>query len=104
MFFLKKDSSHRTNAARSRIDILYFRFNVPIININSNFIATYSANTTSITIASCLKYSEANFSSEPKVNNNNNNNNNNNKFPETRKYWVDVQRGIVSSHGERDPL
>ena len=26
-------------------------------------------------------------------------------FPrETRKYWVDVQRGIVSSHGERDPL
>ena len=99
MFFLKKDSSHRTNAARSRSDILYFRFNVPIININSNFIATYSVNTTSITIASCLKYSEANFSSEPKVNNNNNN-----KFPETRKYWVDVQRGIVSSHGERDPL
>ena len=29
---------------------------------------------------------------------------NNNDFPETRKYWVDVQRGIVSSHGERDPL
>ena len=24
--------------------------------------------------------------------------------PETRKYWVDVQRGTVSSHGERDPL
>ena len=23
---------------------------------------------------------------------------------ETRKYWVDVQRGIVSSHGEKDPL
>ena len=23
---------------------------------------------------------------------------------ETRKYWVDVQRGIVSSHRERDPL
>ena len=38
-------------------------------------------------------------------NNNKNNNNNNNKItPETRKYWVDVQRGIVSSHGERDPL
>ena len=36
--------------------------------------------------------------------NNNNNNNNNNNFPETRKYWVDVQWGIVSSHGERDPL
>ena len=25
-------------------------------------------------------------------------------FPETRKFWVDVQRGKVSSHGERDPL
>ena len=24
--------------------------------------------------------------------------------PKTRKYWADVQRGIVSSHGERDPL
>ena len=23
---------------------------------------------------------------------------------ETRKYWVDVQQGIVSSYGERDPL
>ena len=22
----------------------------------------------------------------------------------TRKYWVDVQQGIVSSHQERDPL
>ena len=43
-----------------------------------------------------------------KINNNINNknknkNNNNNNFPETRKYWVDVQQGIVSSHGERDP-
>ena len=27
-----------------------------------------------------------------------------NFYPETRKYWVDVQRGIVLSHGERDPL
>ena len=27
-----------------------------------------------------------------------------NPLPETRKYWVDVQRGIVSSHWERDPL
>ena len=36
--------------------------------------------------------------------NNNNNNNNNNNSPEARKYWVDVQQGIVSSHGERDPL
>ena len=37
-------------------------------------------------------------------NNNNDNNNNNNNFRETRKYWVKVQRGIISSHGERDPL
>ena len=29
---------------------------------------------------------------------------NHNKFPETWKYCVDVQRGIVSFHGERDPL
>ena len=25
-------------------------------------------------------------------------------FPETSKYWVDVQQGIVSSHGQRDLL
>ena len=37
-------------------------------------------------------------------NNNNNINNNNNSVPETRKYWVDVQWGIVSSYGQRDPL
>ena len=37
-------------------------------------------------------------------NNNNNNSNNNNNFPETRKYWADVQQGIVSFHGERDPF
>ena len=37
-------------------------------------------------------------------NNNINNNINNNNNPETRKYWVDVQWGIASSHGERDPL
>ena len=44
-------------------------------------------------------------SNDDNNNNKNNNNNNNNKItPETRKYWVDVQRGIVSSHGERDPL
>ena len=38
-------------------------------------------------------------------NNNNNddkNNNNNDNVSETRKYWVDVQWDIVSSHGERD--
>ena len=28
---------------------------------------------------------------------------NNLGVPETKKYWVDIQRGIVSSHGERDP-
>ena len=27
-----------------------------------------------------------------------------NNTPETRKYWVDVQQGIVSYYGERDPL
>ena len=27
-----------------------------------------------------------------------------NNLPETRKYWVDVQRGIILSHGKRDPL
>ena len=35
--------------------------------------------------------------------NNNNSNNNNNNNPETRKYWIDAQQGIVSTHGERDP-
>ena len=35
---------------------------------------------------------------------NNNNNNNNNNSPRPGNYWVDVQRGIVSSHGERDRL
>ena len=37
-------------------------------------------------------------------NSNNNNINNNDNTPETRKYWVDVQQGIVSYYGERDPL
>ena len=32
----------------------------------------------------------------------NNNNNNNDNVSKTRKYWVDVQWDIVSSHGERD--
>ena len=32
------------------------------------------------------------------------NNNNNNNVPKIRKYWVHVQQGIVSSHGDRDPL
>ena len=36
--------------------------------------------------------------------NNNNNNNNNNNIPKTMKYWVYVKRGIVLSHGERNPL
>ena len=40
------------------------------------------------------------------INKNNNNypRQGNNIFRETSKYWVDVQRGIVSSHGDRDPL
>ena len=33
-----------------------------------------------------------------------NNNNNNDNILDARKYWVDVQQGIISSHGERDPL
>ena len=39
-------------------------------------------------------------------NNDNNNDNNNNNFlvPETRKYWVDGQQGIVPSHREGDPF
>ena len=37
-------------------------------------------------------------------NNNSNKNNNDNNIPETRKYWVDVQLGMVLSHGERDAL
>ena len=36
--------------------------------------------------------------------NNNNNSNNNNISSETRKYWVDVQQGMVLSHGVKDPL
>ena len=45
-----------------------------------------------------------NYKIQNNNNNNINNNNNNNNNSETRKYWVDVQQGIVSSHGERDPL
>ena len=37
-------------------------------------------------------------------NKNNNNSNNNNISSETRKYWVDVQQGMVFSHGVKDPL
>ena len=33
-----------------------------------------------------------------------NNNNNSNNSPKTRKYWVDVQPGIVLSHEKRGPL
>ena len=28
----------------------------------------------------------------------------NDNIPETRKYWVDVQQGIVSSHWVKNPL
>ena len=53
-----------------------------------------------------LKLNNNNNNNNNNSNNNNNNNNNNNKnvFPEIRKYWVDVQREIISSHGEKDPL
>ena len=47
-------------------------------------------------------YSNNNTSNNKK--NKNSNDNNNNNFPQTRKYWVDVHRGKVSSDGERDPL
>ena len=50
-------------------------------------------------------YSNNNTSNNKKnKNSNDNNNTNNNNFPQTRKYWVDVHRGKVSSDGERDPL
>ena len=53
----------------------------------------------------CIKNHVNNNNNNDNNNNSNNNNNNNNKdLPKTRKYWVDVQWGIVSSHGERDPL
>ena len=35
---------------------------------------------------------------------NNNDDNNSNDNNNNNKYWVDVQWGTVSSHGERDPL
>ena len=37
-------------------------------------------------------------------NNNNNDNNNNNNIPETRKYWIDVQRESLISWGEGSSL
>ena len=49
-------------------------------------------------------HSNKNNNNNNNYNNNENNNNNNNILPQTRKYWADVQPGIVSSHGERDPL
>ena len=48
--------------------------------------------------------SSSNNNNKNNNNNTNTNNNDNNNLPETRKYWVAVQRGIVSSHGEKDPL
>ena len=38
------------------------------------------------------------------INNSNNNTDNNNNNRETRKYWVDIQRGIILSHEVKDPL
>ena len=37
-------------------------------------------------------------------NNSNNNSNNNNSKPETRKYLIEVQWGIVLSHEVKNPL
>ena len=55
-------------------------------------------------VHSLSDYNNNNNNNNNNNKNNNNNNNNNNNDSETRKYWVDVQRGIVSSHGERNPL
>ena len=60
-------------------------------------------------------FSDKNNMNDSNNNCNSNNNNNSiiiitiiiiiiNNLPETREYWLDVQWGIVSSHGERDPL
>ena len=38
------------------------------------------------------------------INNNDDDNSNDDNNNNNNKYWVDVQRGTVSSHGERDPL
>ena len=51
-----------------------------------------------------MNFSFTNLNNNNNNNNNNRNNNNNNNFPETTKYWVDVQWGTVSSHWEGDPL
>ena len=59
----------------------------------------------------CIYRREENDDNNNVINTNNNNNNNNNdddnnnnNSPRPGNYWVDVRRGIVSSHGERDPL
>ena len=47
------------------------------------------------------------FSNDDDDDDDNDNDHNNNKkknYPKTRKYCFDVQQGIVSSHGEKDPL
>ena len=61
-----------------------------------------------VSISPMFDNNNNNNNSNKNNNNDNNNNNNNpendNNNPETRKCWVDVQQGIVSSHGARDPL
>ena len=58
----------------------------------------------------CTCREHINISNNSNNNNNNNNNNNPTACPNIDlnkpgiKYWVDVQQGIVSSHGERHPL
>ena len=61
-------------------------------------------------VVNCLNFTFSYLSYRNSNSKNNNddddddNNNNNNNLPESKKYWVDVQQGIASSHGERDPL
>ena len=60
-------------------------------------------------VVNCLNFTFSYLSYRNSNSKNNNddddddNNNNNNNLPESKKYWVDVQQGIASSHGERDP-
>ena len=70
---------------------------------------TFGGNSFSMAIISMVNKDLLNNKKKNNNNhNNNNNNNNNNKNSNNnnmaRKYRVDVQPGIVSSHGEKDPL
>ena len=52
-----------------------------------------------IIIIEGLVHDDDNNNNNNNNNDNNNNSNNSNLYPKTRKYWVDVQRWIVSFHG-----